>query len=290
MRKAERFSNPWKRTGVFACDHVAHQDFAGSVSPYHVLREKGCYPRGCLYFRWRCKRLEKGKRCKRKFRHVGRLCRGCPEYDEEKVHQQPRLLLTPGQWLDFRRELEEFERWFDETVGRRVEVSGEVAEVKPSFVQEVDAGSRVHYRGFLVVLAGAHLGWTRIDAPVYLRVSRAAQDRHGFRAGDRIECLGEVAQDHGRIVIRRVGRVEFGGRGTGRVWTAAEGLVAKAAATAFSHQPETCLRCPGGTLLDVYRDDGGGVRHHRRLLCLEGLPSPELCPRWYGAAGRALGR
>ncbi len=280
MRRAQRFSNPWKRVGVFACDHLAHQDFAGMVSPYHVLREKRCFPRGCIYFRWRCRRLEKGKPCKRKFRHVGRLCRGCREYDEEKVHQQPRLLLTPGQWLDYRRELEAFEAWFDETVGRRVEVTGEVAEVKPSFVREVDAGTRVRYQGFLVVLAGAHLDWTRIDAPVYLKVSGSAQDRHAFRAGDRIECVATLGQDRGRIVLGRVGRVEVMERGQGRVWTAAEGLAAKHTASTFSCQPEACLRCPDGTLLDVFQDAGGVVRHYRRLLCLEGLSSPELCPRW----------
>ena len=288
MRRARRLTNPWKRPGVFVCEHSAHEDFAGSVSPYHVLREKRCFPQGCLYFRWRCRRLEKGRACKRKFTHVGRLCRGCREYGEEKVHQQPRLLLTPGQWLDFRRELGEFEDWFDETVGREVEVTATVSEVKPCFVREVGAGSRIRFRGFLLVFPRAHLDWTLLDSAVYLRVSRSAQQRHAFRQGDALEFRATVRHSRGRIVLERMRRVEVLSRGSGRVWTPAEGLVAKHTATAFSMQPEQCLQCPHGTLLDVHQETPGGVRHFRRLLCLEGVAGPEVCSRWARRPGRRL--
>ena len=280
MERAQRLSNPWKRPGVFVCDHAAHRDFAGSVSPYHVLREKRCYPQGCLYFRWRCRRLERGRPCPRRFTHVGRLCRGCRHYEEEKIHQQPRLLLSPGQWLDFRRELWAFEEWFDRVVGTEVEVTGRVGDVKPFFVREVDAGQRIRFRGFLVVFPRAHLGWTLLDAPVYLRIPRAAQERHGFRSGDLLEFRATVRQDRGRVVLERMRRPEVLERGTGPVWSVSDGIVARRTATAFPRQPEQCLRCPAGTLLDVYQDTGERVRRFRRMLCLEGLPAPEACPRW----------
>ncbi len=289
MHEPRVLTNLWKQRGVFACSHAAHEDFEGCVSPYHVLREKRCHPQGCIYFRWRCRRLEKGKACKRKFTHVGRLCRGCREYEEEKIHQQPRLLLTEGQWLDFRRALLEFEDWFDQTVGRELEITGEVADVKPSFVREVDAGSRIRFRGFLLVLREAYLGRTRFDSPVYLRVSRSAQERHGFRGGDVIECHGTVREDRGRVVIDRVRRVEVLSRGQGRLWTAAEGLVARRTATAFRRQPEQCLLCAEGTLLDVHQETAAGIRRYRRLLCLEGMPEPEVCVRWHGPSALAAG-
>ncbi|MDW7710478.1 MAG: hypothetical protein SCH98_08380 [Deferrisomatales bacterium] len=272
--------NAWKRRGVFACTHDAHEDFEGSVSPHHVLREKRCYPQGCLYFRWRCRRLEKGQPCKRKFTAAGRLCRGCREYEEEKVHQQPRLLLTPGEWYAFRRELEELEDWFDRTAGREVEVSAEVVAVKPSFVREVDAGSRIRFRGFLAVLRDAYLGRTLLRSPVYLRASRGVQERHGLRAGDVLDFRATVREDRGRLVLDRPRALEVLSRGPGEAWTFSAGLAAKHSATAFRRQPERCLLCPGGTLLDVHQETRDGVRHYRRLLCLEGAPEPGVCAAW----------
>ncbi len=282
-------ANAWKRRGVFACSHAAHEDFAGSVSPYHVLREKRCFPQGCVYFRWRCRRLEKGQSCKRRFTHAGRLCRGCREYEEEKVHQQPRLLLPPGAWHEFRRELEAFEDWFDAAVGREFEASGEVAGVKPSFVREVDAGERVRFRGFLLVLRDAYLGRTLLRSAAYARVSRRAQERHEFREGDVVEFRATVGEDRGRIVLDRVRAVEVLSRGPGRVWTFSDGLVARHTATAFRRQPERCLQCPSGTLLDVHQETGDGERRYRRLLCLDGAAAPEACPRWELPAAAAGG-
>jgi len=273
-------TNAWKQRGVFSCTHAAHEDFEGCVSPYHVLREKHCYPQGCIYFLWRCRRLEKGQACKRRFTDVGRLCRGCREYEEEKVHQQPRLLLTPGQWAAFRRELEAFEDWFDHNVGRDVEASGEVVEVKPSFVREVDAGSCIRFRGFLVLLREAYLDRTLLRSPVYLRVSRSGQERHELRAGDVLDFRATVREDRGRVVLERPRAIEVLSRGRGAVWTFSAGLVAKQTATAFRRQPERCLLCPAGTLLDVHQETRDGERRYRRLLCLEGERDPQHCPRW----------
>ncbi|MEW6488441.1 MAG: hypothetical protein AB1578_11095 [Thermodesulfobacteriota bacterium] len=285
MHGPRTLSNAWKRRGVFACTHDAHEDFDGCVSPYHVLREKRCFPQGCLYFRWRCRKLEKGQACKRKFTAPGRLCRGCREYEEEKVHQQPRLLLAPGAWEAFRRELEVFEDWFDRAVGREVEVSGEVAAVKPCFVREVDAGSRIRFQGFLAVLRDAFLGRTRFEeSPVYLRASRSLQERHGLRAGDVLDFRATVREDRGRVVLDRPRGIEVLSRGPGEAWTFSAGLAAKHSATAFARQPERCLQCPAGTLLDVHQETRDGVRRYRRLLCLEGAPEPGVCGGW------ALGR
>ncbi len=283
-------ANAWKRRDVFACTHDAHEDFEGSVSPWHVLREKRCYPQGCLYFRWRCRRLEKGQACKRKFTDVGRLCRGCREYEEEKVHQQPRLLLTPGQWLEFRRELEAFEDWVDRAVGREVEASGEIAGVKPAFVREVDAGSRIRFRGFLVLLRDAYLGRTLFRSPVYLRVSRSAQERHALREGDVLDFRATVREDRGRVVLDRPRALEVLSRGSGQVWTFSAGLAVKHSATAFRRQPERCLLCPAGTLLDVHQETRDGVRHYRRLLCLDGAPEPGVCGHWDAPLALAGGR
>jgi hypothetical protein len=210
------------------------------------------------------------------------LCAGCKEYEEEKIHQQPRLLLTPGRWLEFQRELEEFEQWFEQNVGRNLEVSAQVTEVKPWFRQEVAAESRVRLHGFVAVLADTYVDRVRIDAPVYLRCRRGAQERHALRAGDVLELRAHLKEDRGRLVFDRLRRLEVLSRGSGPVWDAATGLVAGRTATTFRRQPERCLQCPAGTLLDVERLARDGERHYRRLLCMEGQRDPEACARWFG--------
>jgi len=56
-------------------------------------------------------------------------------------------------------------------------------------------------------------------------------------------------------------------------------LVARSVGTEFDCQPEKCLRCDKGCLLDVIDRTQTKERIFRHLFCLLGVESPELC--WY---------
>ncbi|MDH7501060.1 MAG: hypothetical protein QHH30_11840, partial [candidate division NC10 bacterium] len=64
--------NLYKRMDVFRCSQDGHEHFESAVSVYHVLRERRCYPEGCIYFLWRCRHPLREKGCPRGFHHVGR--------------------------------------------------------------------------------------------------------------------------------------------------------------------------------------------------------------------------
>ena len=100
--------NPYKRLDIFRCKYYNHAKFDYKVSAYHVLRVKNCYPQGCLYFKWHCKLLNKGQSCIKGFQHVGKKCFGCKHYYDEKVNNQPELLISEEEYHFFLDELEEF--------------------------------------------------------------------------------------------------------------------------------------------------------------------------------------
>ncbi|MFX0201192.1 MAG: hypothetical protein ACFFCW_34170, partial [Candidatus Hodarchaeota archaeon] len=113
--------NQHKRQDVFKCAHKAHFKFDKNVSVYHVMREKNCFPQGCIYFVWRCKLINKGKRCPKGYEHVGRKCFGCKYYYEEKVCHQPDVILDDEEFKKFEKSLEEYEEWLESVVGKDVE-------------------------------------------------------------------------------------------------------------------------------------------------------------------------
>ena len=76
--------NPYKRTDIFRCKYPAHARFEHQVSTYHVLRVKNCFPQGCLSFKWRCELMDKGKRCIKGFKFIGKKCFGCRFFYDEK--------------------------------------------------------------------------------------------------------------------------------------------------------------------------------------------------------------
>jgi len=271
--------NCYKREDVFVCRHDAHRRFDHRVSAYHVLREKRCYPSGCVSFIWKCKRLDKGGRCPKGYRHVGSNCTQCRFYDEEKVHRRPEMLLDAAGQRQFEREWEDFEAWLEDHLGHAVTLGGEISDVRPHLVKRRDAGrTSIFLRGFLVRLLPAYVELTGFDDALYVGISRAQQGRHRLAVGDRIELEGRLKLDRGRLVgadPRRM-RVELRAGQPAAAWDRA--LLDRVGAVTLEDQAERCLRCERGVLVDV--EDVGRPRAVRRreLLCLEGIGRPQDCP------------
>jgi hypothetical protein len=271
--------NLYKRIDVFRCSRDGHEHFENAVSVYHVLRERKCYPEGCVYFQWRCRHPLGEKGCPRGFQHVGRLCGSCPHFYDEKVVHTPRLLLDPQQYQSFCSELRAFEGWLEGLRDREVEVEGTVNSVKPWFKELPALGSArpvLIFLGFLLNFSHAYLDlWHWLDL-CYLTISKEMQARYCFRKGDRLSFRARVRVDKGRPVLYRMRQLELEQRGEGRYWTMSEALLAQKLGRPLLGQPERCLACEKGALLDVV---GEGGRKGRHLLCLDGVADPGSCLR-----------
>jgi len=53
--------------------------------------------------------------------------------------------------------------------------------------------------------------------------------------------------------------------------------VARQSARSLPRQPEKCLHCPQGALVDVTDRSNGQERRRRELICLEGMANAEAC-------------
>jgi hypothetical protein len=271
-------NNPLKRNDVFRCHQEAHQRFGGAVSAYHVLREKKCWPAGCIYFLWHCVRLEKGNRCPHKFTVPGKKCSGCTHYVEEKLHFQPELLLDTEACNRFYEDLEAFDAWFEKASSVRQAVAGRIATIKPWFEKTVFSdGSHLRLRGYLLVLKKGFIGMEALDDVFYVRVPRTLMQQIRFVPKMKLEMTGEIREDRGRIVVHHPKAVEVLNRGWGWPWTDDRALVSVKTATLMMDQPDHCLACPWGALADVVDRSEPDEIKYRNLFCLKGIADSDAC-------------
>jgi len=270
--------NPYKRTDVFACNFGSHGKFDNRVSVYHVMQVKKCYPHGCIFFKWFCALKNKGKNCPRGFDHLGRLCEGCTQYHDEKEHYQPKIVLKAEEFEKFKAGLEDFEDWLMEVRNREVSFWCDVDSIKPLFRKEVavDKG-QIRLDGYLLIMRQGYVGSVSFDDVFYARISPHEQERLRLAPGDRFEAKGLLKLDQGRILLAKIWALNFDHRSGAETWSNTKALVAKQSATQFYRQPESCLHCPKGALVDVVEKSNGQMQMRRQLYCLEGIPDPHLC-------------
>jgi hypothetical protein len=271
-------TNQYKRRDVFRCSHQAHFHFEKNVSVYHVLKEKRCFPQGCIYFLWKCTLLNKGQSCPKKYQHVGRDCFSCKNYFDEKVVYQPEIILDSEQYKKFEGDLEEFEEWLEETVGKWVEFSGTVNSVKPHF-RKIKFGSKetLSFPGFLISFKEGYLDRVFFKDHIFVTISKRTQQNLKFARGDEVEFKARLRIDRGRIVLERIRYVEFLHKEEATSWTLSQALVAKNTGKEFDCQPEKCMMCENGCLVDIVEKTDRSPNTRRHLFCLIGIENPEEC-------------
>ena len=274
MRKV--FKNLYKRSDVFSCPHSAHYRFGGMVTPHHILNEKKCYPDGCIVFMWKCRLLDKGHACPKKFKHVGRLCFSCKEFFEDKYIQKPKLNISDIEFRRFKLDMEEFDYWLSDVAGRKIELEAVVRTIKPNF-RTIGHPNRERYvfRNWLAVFDSAHVNIDLFDDTCFARISDKTQERYQLSEGDKISCRAVLNFDRGRLVFTRLHNMEVTKNGNEPEWSRTEADVAAATASRIDIQTEKCLGCRFGCLIDG--SDRDGRNGSRSLLCLAGQQLPDEC-------------
>jgi hypothetical protein len=270
--------NQYKRTDIFACNYETHSKFNNRVSVYHVMRAKKCYPQGCLFFKWHCSLLQKGKSCRRGYEHVGRKCSGCKYYYDEKIHYQPKVMVTPDEYRSFEEELEEFEEWLAEKENNEITFFGKVETIKPRFHHSWNnTHGQVRLKGWLVTFAQGFIGTESFEDPLYAHISPHQQERFRIAPGDQFEVRATLSIDRGRIILTRLRGIDIEQRSGEVTWTNGQALVARQSATFFEGQPAKCLACHYGALVDVEDRVDGRIHSRRALYCLKGIVDPQVC-------------
>jgi len=270
--------NPYKRTDVYVCNYETHTKFANRVSVYHVQHVKKCYPQGCIIFNWSCALLNKRKKCVRGFKYVGRLCHGCTHYSDEKIHYQPQIALSAIEFEDFKEEVEEFDEWLSGVSNTTVTFWGEIDSIKPRFKKTmIGSGGQIRLDGYLLIFKRGFIGTESFNDYFYAKISPFQQERLSFARGDQFEAKGHLTFDRGRIIMSKMWGVEFDLRSGKETWNNSQALVARESATLIADQPESCLHCSKGALVDVVERKNGQSTMRRALYCIEGIADPKLC-------------
>ena len=270
--------NQYKRQEVFRCTHETHLHFNSAVSVHHVLKVKKCYPRGCIYFKWRCKKLNKGERCPRKYKHVGRPCSSCSYFYDVKVIKRPEIILPQKEFEQFQKDFKAFESWLNNHRGRLVEFSGRINSVKPRYSLKMTSKKpSVFFEGFLLNFLESSINTTPFRDFIYVTISSRMQARLRFAKGDSVCLSGYLTVTNGSVVLRNVRGIEMLERGDPCFWTESRARVARQTGSILSYQSEKCYTCDKGILLHIRSDDAQAESSGRRMFCLEGMEDPQWC-------------
>lgn len=208
---------------------------------------------------------------------MGRECFSCAHFYEEKHQYVPRVMVSEADFRNFLRQLEDFEEWLYFLRNRDLEFRAEIDNVKPFFRKKIFKNrERAEFQGFLLTTRKSHIGIDLLDDLAFIAISRGMQEKFHFAAGDIITGKARIRLDEGRIIFHRLHRIDFERRSGEHSWTASESWVSSTVHTRFPVQPDGCLECPFGALVDVdYAEKKGNAP--RELWCLKGVQDYRDC-------------
>lgn len=270
--------NLYKNMSVFRCVHESHKGFQNSMSVYHILKKKRCFPEGCVYFKWHCRLMKKGNKCYRGYDFVGKNCFGCRYFYEEKIHNFSELQIGEGEYEQFLKEFHDFEEWIEDHRNRELEIHGQVDGVKPRFSKRIYRnGEGIAFRGFMLIFREVYLNRTHLKDPAYALVSNKTYHSLKFGRGDVLTARATLTLERGRFILKKLHRFDIEKRGEPPLWTESKARVARETATHIAGQPEGCIQCPYGALIDVEDLRRREKRSYRQLYCLQGMADYRGC-------------
>lgn len=268
--------NEYKRSDIFICSNQAHSNFNKKVSTYHVFKVKKCFPNGCVYFYWKCKKINKGESCHKKYNHVGRKCFGCKEFYDDKVTNHLKTNIDNSEWQKFREDFAEFEEWLESVRGKTLAIYGEINNVKPHFTKRASVNNGLELKGFILTFKECYIDRTFFEDYTFARINSNMFQRYRFSPGDKLDFLATVNEDRGRILFYKLKRIEFDKHQENTAWDRSKINVALSTAAVLSKQFEKCQYCPHGILVDI-RDDFENLSKSREMFCLAGITDVNAC-------------
>lgn len=267
--------NLYKQNNIFVCKHDAHKHFSSKMSIYHILKEKKCFPHGCVYFKWKCKVLAKQNKCHRSFSTVGKHCFSCKHFYEEKIHQYPELVVDEKEKIEFYEKYEEFCEWIDLFENKNVFCEGTISSLLPDFtiIRNQDK-LNLGLKGFLVSFEEGFIENKHIEDTFYLHIDSMQQNKFRLREGDEIEFKAKLKIVDGRLELFYGKKFNFYLRSNSKPLLKSDILVSLSTATTFDMQPEKCKSCNFSITTRIQNNHTG---KKRIMICSKGINNPEYC-------------
>ncbi len=269
--------NEYKRTDIFYCSHQTHKRFNKTVTPYHVLKKKKCYPEGCISFRYHCRQLEKNGKCPKKYSYVGKNCTSCKHYFDEKIQKQPEMV-NPGIMKNFWERYRDFEEWVSDNNGKNVRFYSTIDSVRPLLLKnEVPGQEFIRSEGYLLSFKSGYMGYDLFEDMCYAYIGNNILKRYGFSKGDKLEFDGIIGFDEGRLVFRRLRRVDFEFKSKKNTVNYENLVLSRSLGRFIQEQNDHCFGCERGLLVDVLQWEKSAKIKRRKMFCMEGNTDPFIC-------------
>jgi len=266
------YRNQYKREDIFICDHITHKNFNKSVSVYHVMIKKKCYPHGCVNFKYKCKFKRK---CPKGFHKAGLKCENCKYLVEEKYVKIPKII-DEERYKEFCTEMEDFNLWLGKIKNRVIQFWGNVNSVKPFFEKIISSkNEKILHRGFIVSFEQGYINSDFWDDYCYLLLNKNQYRKIKPHPGDEIEFSARLKFTDGRIILQYPSKINFVSKTEGKLWENEDVLLAKSVGKTHISQPDKCFRCDQGILIEV--TDRNLNKFYRQIYCLEGIENFEDC-------------
>jgi hypothetical protein len=275
----DTIKNLLKSNGLFRCSHPAHKRFGYAVSAYHIVVRKNCFPGGCLEFLWKCHLLDKGKKCPRKYKHVGKACFSCKEFYDEKLTYTPKTELHGKALSRFMEDLVEFRGWLETMRGKKIRFAGTIDSVKPHLKMIIEnSGKRVYMDGYYMSFKGGYLDNDYFDDKIYLKINSGFLDRNNAAPGDKLEADAIFTEERGRIILKNPRNTEIEKNGNKGVVTPSRARVGRATGRIIEGSVTRCGECHYCSLIDIEDRSRMEAVYYRRYYCLRGVSDSDNCP------------
>jgi len=229
-------------------------------------------------FLWKCHDLDKGKKCPKNYRHVGKGCFSCKKFYDEKMIYGPETTLDEKELKRFMDDLLEYRGWLDSMRGKNVRFAGTVDSIMPHLKMTVDDGqNRVHMDGFYVSFDRGYFHNNLFNDRIYLRVDGRFLFRTEVAPGDDLEFDAVFTEERGRIILKNPKKTEIKKNGGKECITPSRARVARATGKIIAGSIEKCKDCAYCSLIDMEDRSRKGITHYRRFYCLRGISDSENC-------------
>lgn len=232
-----------------------------------------------MEFRWKCRLLDKGKKCPRKYKHVGRGCISCPEFDDEKLTYIPQTSLDDKELGRFMEDLIEYRGWLETMHGKRIRFEGSIDSIKPHLRMAIEGGrKRVFMDGYYVSFKGGYLGNDYFEDKIYLKINSGFLDRMKAAPGDSLEIDVIFTEERGRIILKNPRNADIKKNGGKGAVTPSRARVGRATGKVIDGSIVKCGECPYCSLIDIEDRSRSEAFYYRRYYCLRGVSDSDNCP------------
>jgi hypothetical protein len=152
---------------------------------------------------------------------------------------------------------------------------GTIAGISPNLsLKQYGNQRKMSAHGFLIRFEEGFIDNHLLADPFYLSISAMTQNNLLLREGDNVEFEASLTIDRGRLKFIKSGRFQFYERGIEKPLRKNDVLVALETYTIQENQPNKCLDCAHGTLVDVENSNHGPSR---AMVCLQGAADFRYC-------------